>query len=48
MKQKLWEYIYATKDFTYKNLKNMMNNDKLAVVSGDNNDKSRNNDMRGL
>ena len=27
--------IYATKDFTYKNLKNMINNDKLAVVSGD-------------
>ena len=27
--------IYATKDFTYKNLKNMTNNDKLAVVSGD-------------
>ena len=24
--------IYATKDFTYKNLKNMINNDKLAVV----------------
>ena len=27
--------IYASKDFTYKNLKNMINNDKLAVVSGD-------------
>ena len=27
--------IYATKDFTYKNLKNMINNDKLAIVSGD-------------
>ena len=24
--------IYTTKDFTYKNLKNMINNDKLAVV----------------
>ena len=27
--------IFATKDFTYKNLKNMINNDKLAIVSGD-------------
>ena len=27
--------IYATKDFFNKNLKNMINNDKLAVVSGD-------------
>ena len=28
--------IHATKDFTYKNLKNMINNDKLsAIVSGD-------------
>ena len=27
--------IYATKDFTYKNLKDMINNDKLAVASGD-------------
>ena len=27
--------IYATKDFTCKNLKNMINNDKLAIVSGD-------------
>ena len=26
--------IYATKDFTYKNLKNMINNDTLAVVLG--------------
>ena len=29
------ENIYATKDFTNKNLKNMINNDKLAIVSGD-------------
>ena len=28
--------IYATKDFTYKNLKKIINNDKLAIVSGDN------------
>ena len=27
--------VYATKDFTYKTLKNMINNDKLAVVSRD-------------
>ena len=27
--------IFATKDFTYKNLKNMINNDKLAIQSGD-------------
>ena len=27
--------IYATKDFTYKNSKDMINNDKLAVASGD-------------
>ena len=27
--------IYATKDFTSKNLKNVISNDKLAVVSGD-------------
>ena len=27
--------IYATKDFTYNNLKNMINKDKLAIVSGD-------------
>ena len=27
--------IYATKDFTYNNLKNIINKDKLAIVSGD-------------
>ena len=31
----LTKNIYATKDFTYKNLKNMINNDKLAVASCD-------------
>ena len=27
--------LYATKDFTYKDLKNMINNDQLAVTSDD-------------
>ena len=28
------KFMYATKDFTYRSVKNMINNDKLAVVSG--------------
>ena len=42
------KYIYATKDFTYKNSKNMIHNDQLAVASSDKGSLCRNNDKRGL